>query len=67
MFAKTSYLLSEECELEFLRKLSEIIIIFLLPRGYSLSPLKNFISDVLSYKSNTYNTSLNNFVCNLFL
>lgn len=27
------------------------MIIFLLPRGYSLSPLKNLLSEVLSYKS----------------
>lgn len=55
VFATTTYLLSEERELEFLRKLCEIIIIFLLPRGYSLSPLKNFLSEILPYKSKNYN------------
>ncbi|XP_059619274.1 sorting nexin-25 [Phlebotomus argentipes] len=49
-FATASYLESEEKELEFLRKISEIMVIFLLPRGYSLSPLKNLISEILSYK-----------------
>ncbi|XP_055371063.1 sorting nexin-25 [Condylostylus longicornis] len=50
MFATNSYLQSEERELEFLRKLTEIVIIFLLPRGYSLSPLKILLSEILSYK-----------------
>ncbi|GAB0086123.1 sorting nexin-25 [Sergentomyia squamirostris] len=50
VFATASYLESEEKELEFLRKISEIMVIFLLPRGYSLSPLKNLIGEILSYK-----------------
>lgn len=50
VFATTSYLVSEEKEMEFLRKISEIIVIFLLPKGYSLSPLKNLLSELLSYK-----------------
>lgn len=50
MFAISSYLVSEEKELEFLRKISEIMIIFLLPKGYSLSPLKNLLSEILAYK-----------------
>lgn len=52
IFATTSYLASEEKELEFLRKLCEIMVIFLMPRGYSLLPMKNLLSEVLSYKSN---------------
>lgn len=51
IFATSSYLSSEENELEFLRKISEIMIIFLLPRGYSLSPLKNLLSEILAFKS----------------
>lgn len=51
IFATTSYLSSEEKEVEFLRKLCEVMIIFLLPRGYSLSPLKNLLSEILAYKS----------------
>lgn len=51
VFATTSYLVSEEKELEFLRKISEIMVIFLLPKGYSLSPLKNLLSELLSFKS----------------
>lgn len=51
VFATTTYLVSEEKELEFLRKISEIMVIFLLPKGYSLSPLKNLLSELLSYKS----------------
>lgn len=51
LFATTSYLSSEEKEVEFLRKLCEVMIIFLLPRGYSLSPLKNLLSEILAYKS----------------
>lgn len=51
IFATTSYLASEEKEMEFLRKLCEIIVIFLMPRGYSLLPMKSLLSEVLSYKS----------------
>ncbi|XP_037027852.1 sorting nexin-25 isoform X2 [Bradysia coprophila] len=50
IFATTSYLASDEKELEFLRKLCEIMVIFLMPRGYSLLPMKNLLSEVLSYK-----------------
>lgn len=51
VFATSSYLVSEEKELEFLRKICEIMLIFLMPRGYSLSPLKNLLSELISYKS----------------
>lgn len=37
--------------MEFLRKLCEIMVILLLPRGYSLPPLKVLLSEILSYKS----------------
>lgn len=51
VFSTTTYLVSEEKEMEFLRKISEIIVIFLLPKGYSMAPLKNLLSELISYKS----------------
>lgn len=51
VFSTNSYLVDDEKELEFLRKLCEIMIILLLPRGYSLPPLKVLLSEILSYKS----------------
>ncbi|XP_055528004.1 sorting nexin-25 [Wyeomyia smithii] len=50
VFATASYLTSTEKELEFLKKICEILTIFLLPRGYSLSPIKDLLSEVVSYK-----------------
>ncbi|EDV47512.2 sorting nexin-25 [Drosophila erecta] len=50
VFSTNSYLADEEKELEFLRKLCEIMVILLLPRGYSLPPLKVLLSEILSYK-----------------
>ncbi|XP_036347274.1 sorting nexin-25-like isoform X2 [Rhagoletis pomonella] len=50
VFSTNSYLVDEEIELKFLRRLSEIMIILLLPRGYSLPPLKVLLSEILSYK-----------------
>lgn len=61
-----SYLACEEQELEFLRRLCEIMVIFLLPRGYSLSPMKNLISEVLSYKSNYLGKMFKNYI-NIYL
>lgn len=51
VFSTNSYLADEEREMEFLRKLCEIMVILLLPRGYSLPPLKVLLSEILSYKS----------------
>ncbi|XP_052900116.1 sorting nexin-25-like [Anopheles moucheti] len=45
-----SYLATAEKELDFLKKISEILIIFLLPRGYSLSPVKDLLSEVIAYR-----------------
>uniref|UniRef100_A0A182PL28 Sorting nexin-25 n=1 Tax=Anopheles epiroticus TaxID=199890 RepID=A0A182PL28_9DIPT len=45
-----SYLATTEKELDFLKKISEILIIFLLPRGYSLSPVKDLLSEVIAYR-----------------
>ncbi|XP_055601426.1 sorting nexin-25 [Uranotaenia lowii] len=50
VFGTSSYLATQEKELEFLKKICEIMIIFLLPRGYSLSPIKDLLSEVVSYK-----------------
>ncbi|XP_017091493.2 sorting nexin-25 [Drosophila bipectinata] len=50
VFSTNSYLADEEMEMEFLRKLCEIMVILLLPRGYSLPPLKVLLSEILSYK-----------------
>ncbi|XP_058443112.1 sorting nexin-25 [Malaya genurostris] len=50
VFATSSYLTTTEKELEFLKKICEILTIFLLPRGYSLSPIKDLLSEVISYK-----------------
>lgn len=50
VFGTSSYLATQEKELEFLKKICEILIIFLLPRGYSLSPIKDLLSEVVSYK-----------------
>ncbi|XP_030569463.1 sorting nexin-25 [Drosophila novamexicana] len=50
VFSTNSYLVDEEKEMEFLRKLCEIMIILLLPRGYSLPPLKVLLSEILSFK-----------------
>lgn len=52
IFSTTSYLTSDDKEIEFLRKLGEIAVICLLPRGYSLSPLKNLLSEIVAFKSN---------------
>ncbi|XP_055616626.1 sorting nexin-25 [Toxorhynchites rutilus septentrionalis] len=50
VFGTSSYLTTPEKELEFLKKICEILIIFLLPRGYSLSPIKDLLSEVISFK-----------------
>lgn len=48
--ATNSYLIDERTELEFLRKLCEIMAIYLLPQGYSLNPLRLLLSEILSLK-----------------
>lgn len=49
-FKTTSYLLSDDKEIEFLKKISEIVIILLLPRGYSIAPLKNLLCEIMAFK-----------------
>lgn len=43
--------MSPVAELEYLRKISELYILFLLPRSYSLSPVKFLLREVLACKS----------------
>uniref|UniRef100_A0A1B0A8L5 PXA domain-containing protein n=1 Tax=Glossina pallidipes TaxID=7398 RepID=A0A1B0A8L5_GLOPL len=50
VFSTNSYLVNDDKEIEFLCKLCEIIVIVLLPRGYSLPPLKVLLCEILSYK-----------------
>uniref|UniRef100_A0A182QU64 Sorting nexin-25 n=1 Tax=Anopheles farauti TaxID=69004 RepID=A0A182QU64_9DIPT len=45
-----AYLATPAKELDFLKKIAEIAIIFLLPRGYSLSPVKDLLSEVIAYR-----------------
>ncbi|CAG9766867.1 unnamed protein product [Ceutorhynchus assimilis] len=49
-FHLSIYIMSSEKELEYLRTLSEVLIMFLLPRAYSLSPTKYFIREVICCK-----------------
>ncbi|KAL1509137.1 hypothetical protein ABEB36_003923 [Hypothenemus hampei] len=42
--------MSSEKELEYLKTLSEVLIMFLLPRAYSLSPTKSFLREVICCK-----------------
>lgn len=43
-------IISSEKELEYLKTLSEVLMMFLLPRTYSLSPTKYFLREVLCCK-----------------
>lgn len=49
-FKSSTYLASDEKEIEFLKKISEIVVILLLPRGYSIVPLKNLLCEIIAYK-----------------
>lgn len=50
VFELSPHVMSSEKELDYLRNLSELLIMFLLPRSYSLSPTKYFLREVLSCK-----------------
>nr|XP_023024783.1 sorting nexin-25 [Leptinotarsa decemlineata] len=50
IFQLSPHVMSSEKELEYLRTLSELLIMFLLPRTYSLSPTKYFVREVLCCK-----------------
>lgn len=49
-FKLSMHVISSDMELEYLRTLSEVLIMFLMPRAYSLSPTKHFIREVLCCK-----------------
>jgi sorting nexin-25 len=49
-FKPTSYLMNEDKEIEFLKKISEIVVILLLPRGYTFAPLKNILCEIIAFK-----------------
>ncbi|KAH8396181.1 hypothetical protein KR222_004657, partial [Zaprionus bogoriensis] len=67
VFSTNSYLVDEDKEMEFLRKLCEIMVILLLPRGYSLPPLKVLLSEILSFKSRCQCSVLcSKLYCNLY-
>ncbi|XP_020288174.1 sorting nexin-25-like [Pseudomyrmex gracilis] len=50
VFILSAHLMSPVAELEYLRKISELYILFLLPRSYSLSPVKFLLREVLACK-----------------
>ncbi|KAJ8949688.1 hypothetical protein NQ314_008150 [Rhamnusium bicolor] len=50
IFQLSPHVMSSEKEIEYLRTVSELLIMFLLPRTYSLSPTKYFIREVLCCK-----------------
>ncbi|XP_060532015.1 sorting nexin-25 [Cylas formicarius] len=49
-FQLSLHVISSEKEIEYLRTLSEVLIMFLLPRTYSLAPSKYFLREVLCCK-----------------
>lgn len=50
LFKLSPHLLSKQKEIEYLREISELLMMFLLPRGYLLSPAKYFVREVLACK-----------------
>uniref|UniRef100_A0A6P7GFM5 Sorting nexin-25 n=1 Tax=Diabrotica virgifera virgifera TaxID=50390 RepID=A0A6P7GFM5_DIAVI len=50
VFHLSPHVMSSEKEIEYLRTVSELMIMFLLPRTYSLSPTKYFLREVLCCK-----------------
>lgn len=51
VFILSAHLMSPVAELEYLRKISELFILFLLPRSYSLSPIKFLLREILTCRS----------------
>ncbi|KAF7998611.1 hypothetical protein HCN44_011019 [Aphidius gifuensis] len=49
-FILSSHLTSKEKELNFLRKVSEVFVLFFLPRSYSLSPTKYLLREIIACK-----------------
>lgn len=54
VFILSAHLMSPVTELEYLRKISELYILFLLPPSYSLSPIKFLLREILTCKSKHY-------------
>ncbi|XP_049865173.1 sorting nexin-25 isoform X2 [Pectinophora gossypiella] len=50
VFALAPHLMSCETELHYLRQISELIIMFLMPRCYSLTPASHLMREILSCK-----------------
>ncbi|RZB41741.1 PXA and/or Nexin C domain containing protein, partial [Asbolus verrucosus] len=48
MFMLSPHVMSSENELKYIRSASELFIMFLLPRSYSLSPSKYFLREILT-------------------
>ncbi|KAG7200932.1 hypothetical protein KM043_003293 [Ampulex compressa] len=48
VFILSAHLMSPAAELDYLRKVSEMCILFLLPRSYSLSPVKYLLREILT-------------------
>ncbi|XP_013138526.1 PREDICTED: sorting nexin-25 [Papilio polytes] len=50
VFALAPHLMSCEMELHYLRQISELIIMFLMPRCYSLTPVSHLLREILACK-----------------
>lgn len=50
-FVISPYLVSVDAEILYIRQLSELFIMFLLPRCYSLAPATHLLREVLACKS----------------
>lgn len=52
VFALSPHLMSPETELHYLRQISELLVMFLLPRCYSLTPASHLMREILACKGN---------------
>ncbi|CAH2063482.1 unnamed protein product, partial [Iphiclides podalirius] len=50
VFALAPHLMSSETELHYLRQISELLIMFLMPRCYSLTPVSHLLREILACK-----------------
>ncbi|XP_043250789.1 sorting nexin-25 isoform X2 [Colletes gigas] len=50
VFILSAHLMSPTSELDYLRKVSELYILFLLPRCYSLAPMKYLLREIIACK-----------------
>ncbi|XP_045459696.1 sorting nexin-25 [Melitaea cinxia] len=50
VFALASHLMSSDTELHYLRQISELIVMFLMPRCYSLTPVSYLMREILACK-----------------